>query len=320
MALKIRDDISVLGEAGFSRTWNDDAVEVYFASDPLTSGDKYESNDGQVRISSHDGQTASLEGAVAIFGTPTQLPFLWDVLGVRAAFLREGEVTSYEVELPSQVLGRPWLPSGVTIGLNVKVTDDDDGGGLDHVLSWMPDEKSNSWIATDGFAEVQFSGNVSSVDEGEAQMTEARATEVAIAEKAIGALRSYQDGRLSQAYTEFSEIRAEGTVAEQALSIFVLAEIAEARGHSDKKAELLEDLIQLRLGPGWSSWRASYALWELGWAYVDMGEPSRARSTFTEGRDVVAGILGSGVLLPQSTLLLLAGRGRKHQRSRSLFK
>jgi tetratricopeptide (TPR) repeat protein len=154
------DDEVIFGRESFSKTWRQDCVEVYFDGDLVNvQKDDYDSNDGQIRVSSEDGDSAQLEGAVKVGDNILQLPLLWNALGVTAALKRTSRGYVVELQVPTHVFGKSWFSSGEKVGLNVKVIDVDSNNTL-KVLSWQGDANSTSWLSTRNIAEVVMEGSV----------------------------------------------------------------------------------------------------------------------------------------------------------------
>lgn len=160
VAFRVRDDQLTFGKEGFSTTWRQDCVEIYFDGDLVdVQKDTYDANDGQIRISSEDGHEAIMEGVVMVGDTPTQLPLLWEALGVVSAMEYTPDGYTVEVQIPAKVVGRAYLRPGDRMGLNVRVIDVDRDYVL-KVVSWQPDVHSNSWINTRSIVPVQFLDDV----------------------------------------------------------------------------------------------------------------------------------------------------------------
>jgi len=162
-AVRVRDDHLIFGEDAYIRRWNDDAVEILFDGNRSASDLGPDGDDGQIRIP-FDTEEPLCEG---VAGRTMQLvdylpPLAWEELGVEAAGAQEVDGYTVEVRIPCYLLGLERFAEGVEIGVNLRVMDDDDGGGIDRMVDWAGDrENLSADMKTANFGVLRVSGQVS---------------------------------------------------------------------------------------------------------------------------------------------------------------
>jgi hypothetical protein len=164
VAVAVTDDRLVFGEPVFGAAYNDDSVEIYFdgglerhgyseESHTVTSTD-YDANDAEIRFSLESSGGVRLEG-MGLFGDRLMmLPGLWESMGITAAIEKNPSGYTAELKVPKLVFVSVPLRSGVQIGFNVMINDDDNGGPRDSKISWSADLFDQSWITTKYFGRL----------------------------------------------------------------------------------------------------------------------------------------------------------------------
>ena len=170
VAVEVKDDRIVSGGHPYNGRWNEDCVEICFDGDPLHNpvgmaprtgcySEGFARNEGQIRVCL-DG---SLEGEGGIFRTTSSdfifeamPPYSWEALGVMAGVEVEEGGYAVEVGIPKEVLELEKLDVGLSVGLNVRVLDDDDGGRLDHLVDWAGDFDNLSYRSTLNYGVVEL--------------------------------------------------------------------------------------------------------------------------------------------------------------------
>jgi len=157
VAVKIWDDEKVIDEDVGNDVYMDDSLEIYIDGDNSKSED-YEADVSQITIGRYNAE-----------GKPTQ-PKLNSWRGMNEAGKAASETetmaavvdTDYgwavEVAIPLDAFGIK-LENGKTIGFNVKLNDDDDGGNMDHTLGWSKVERlgnNASFRNPSVFGELKF--------------------------------------------------------------------------------------------------------------------------------------------------------------------
>ena len=162
-AVRVRDDHLIFGEDAYIRRWNDDAVEILFDGNRSASDLGPDGDDGQIRIP-FDTEKPLCEG---VAGRTMQLvdylpPLTWERLGVETAVAQEEDGYAVEIRIPCYVLGLERFAEGVEIGVNLRVMDDDDGGGMDRMVDWAGDrENLSADMKTANFGVLRVTGQVS---------------------------------------------------------------------------------------------------------------------------------------------------------------
>jgi tetratricopeptide (TPR) repeat protein len=162
-AVRVRDDHLIFGEDAYIRRWNDDAVEILFDGNRSASDLGPDGGDGQIRVP-FDTEKPLCEG---VAGRTMQLvdylpPLAWERLGVEAAVAQEEDGYTVEIRIPCYLLGLERFGEGVEIGVNLRVMDDDDGGGMDRMIDWAGDrENLSADLKTANFGVLRVSGQVS---------------------------------------------------------------------------------------------------------------------------------------------------------------
>ena len=162
-AVRVRDDQLIFGEDAYIRRWNDDAVEILYDGNRSASDLGPDGDDGQIRVP-FDTEEPLCEGVV---GRTMQLvdylpPLAWERLGVEAAVAQEEDGYAVEVRIPCYLLGLERFAEGVEIGINLRVMDDDDGGGMDRMVDWAGDrENLSADMKTANFGVLRVTGRVS---------------------------------------------------------------------------------------------------------------------------------------------------------------
>ena len=164
VAVAVTDDRLVFGEPVFGAAYNDDSVEIYFdgglerhgyseESQIVTSTD-YDANDAEIRFFLDSSGGVRLEG-MGLFGDRLMmLPGLWESMGITAAIAKNPSGYTAELKVPKLVFVSLPLRSGVQIGFNVMINDDDNGGPRDSKVSWTADLFDQSWITTKYFGRL----------------------------------------------------------------------------------------------------------------------------------------------------------------------
>ena len=169
IAVSVNDDVLVFGEEKFGDGHQDDSVEIYFDGDLAVrqsqntalydhnshrNNYEYDKNDGQIRLSM-DRQNKVHLGGVGLFGNQLMiLPGLWESLGIVAAIQENATGYTAELKVPKGAFVSAPLQFGVTVGFNVMINDDDNGGNRDSKISWSPDLYDQSWFRTEMFGKL----------------------------------------------------------------------------------------------------------------------------------------------------------------------
>ncbi len=153
VAFKVKDDeIQSGGDTGCD-VWKDDSVEIYIDAEHEQGG-SYDKNDAQITIGADniggDINKPKLGGCVGITQGPTT--------GTIVAVVKTDEGWSVEAAVPLKNAGWNIKPkTGLVIGFNTQMNDDDDGGDRDHKLIWSDkDVADRSWTDPSVFAELTF--------------------------------------------------------------------------------------------------------------------------------------------------------------------
>ena len=143
IAIQVKDDQLIFGESEtFGAGWRDDMVHIYLDGDLANTGNGYDANDSMIDITKNRDGLIILEGHLPFNGTTVQVPYLWNAVGVQAAIKEQKGGYSVEVLVPKSVLGLDAFRVSTKIGLNIAVSDDDDGGERDNKLGWAKDSRN----------------------------------------------------------------------------------------------------------------------------------------------------------------------------------
>ena len=167
IAVSVNDDVLVFGEEKFGDGHQDDSVEIYFDGDLAvrkqknadnyyrnTNRSNYDRNDAEIRFSKDRQGKVHLEG-MGLFGDRLMVfPGLWESLGIVAAIQENATGYTAELKVPKGVFVSAPLQFGVTVGFNVMINDDDNGGNRDSKISWSPDLYDKSWFRTEMFGKL----------------------------------------------------------------------------------------------------------------------------------------------------------------------
>ncbi|MFC1508700.1 sugar-binding protein [Candidatus Omnitrophota bacterium] len=159
VAVMVNDDNVIIGNHIFGEGWNDDSVEICFDGDSATTNKSFfDTNDGQLRIQGNPLGVPYIEGIIPYLYI-AQIPYYWEARGVRCGFSKTNTGYNVEVAIPLEVLEWENVTSGNSIGVNVRILEDDNeenGEFCDSVLSWSFDPDKSSWWKTDRFNRIQF--------------------------------------------------------------------------------------------------------------------------------------------------------------------
>lgn len=155
VVVEVADDRLVFGDSQtYGRGGHDDMVHIYLDGDlekknteiliPMRSD--YDDNDSVIGITRNQNGMVVLEGS--LLETRIMAPYLWNAVGVQAAVREQKDGYVVEVQIPRDVLGLEAFRKGTKIGLNVAVTDDDDGGWRDNKLGWSGDVENLGSLTT----------------------------------------------------------------------------------------------------------------------------------------------------------------------------
>lgn len=128
--VEVADDIKIRDSG--PTVWNDDAVEIYLDAD-ISRGNSYEGDDVHLIFARGDNNYTAYQSSALIPHT--------------GIVFSQQEVTGgyvVEAKIPWSSIG---LPNGIEnqqIGIEVQLSDDDDGGTRDHKLTWN-DPTDMSW-------------------------------------------------------------------------------------------------------------------------------------------------------------------------------
>jgi tetratricopeptide (TPR) repeat protein len=287
IAIKVLDNELTFGKEAFSKTWRQDCVEVYFDGDLVNvQKDDYDSNDGQIRVSSEDGHSAQLEGAVKVGEHILQLPLLWNALGVKAAVMSSTYGYGVEIKIPATVLGRQQLRPNDKVGLNFRVIDVDNDNDL-KVLSWQQDYKSTNWLSTRSIAEVDFTGEEipsssisTSIERGRLTVT-INSDVGSSTEKALARIAR---GDKSSAEPFLKDILSTVTAPEvHAWASYMLAQQKEEEGNDEEAIFYLEDFLKNTSAEiGLRDWVAANIMVKLAKMYQRVDNEDRACAILVE--------------------------------------
>ena len=151
VALEVTDDKTVTGETMGNDLWKDDSVEVYIDANNAKTA-TYEGDDAQITIGAVNMDLGNIDEP-ELGGTGDGAK-----TGTKAAVVASNDGWIVEAAIPLQ--NDKWdikLENGKTIGFNVHLNDDDDGGDRDHKLIWsLKDAADSSWQNTSVFGELKF--------------------------------------------------------------------------------------------------------------------------------------------------------------------
>jgi len=148
VAIKIWDDIKVVGENTGGAVWQDDSVEIYIDGGNEKAG-AYDANDAQITIG-RDNVGGDVNNPKMGGSGPRT--------GIKAAVVDTATGWALEAAIPLANHGIK-AAVGKVIGFNIQLNDDDDKGGRDHKLAWSSVELAageGSWNNPKMFAELQF--------------------------------------------------------------------------------------------------------------------------------------------------------------------
>lgn len=121
-----------------TNTWDDDAVEVYI--DPENNGGAYGANDRQY---------------VKVYNTSTLAEIHGNTANVLHGWAAVAGGYTIELGVPWSALGISSPAANFTIGFDIGVNDDDNGGARDHQQVWKGDV--NNWQSTSNFGDLVLS-------------------------------------------------------------------------------------------------------------------------------------------------------------------
>jgi hypothetical protein len=157
IAIKIRDDDKCVDENVGDDVWNDDSIELYIDGDNSKSAE-YEADVSQITIGRYnigeDPKTPKLNAWTGGNG----LGQAASATGTMAAVVDTDYGWAMEVAVPLDSFNIE-LDDGTVIGFNVQLNDDDDGGDVDHKLSWSEKEREGdetAYLDPSVFGELKF--------------------------------------------------------------------------------------------------------------------------------------------------------------------
>jgi len=156
VAVTVTDETLVFGESSFGKLYNDDCIQFYFDGDRRNVTAKiFDENDGQILVTLDDQGNTFIEGRTPI--VLQLVPYTWQAVGIRSSLRQNAKGYIVELAIPYRALGWKGIQSGKTMGMNLRVFDDDDGGDFDSVLEWAIDKDvTKIYTCTDGYKEVVF--------------------------------------------------------------------------------------------------------------------------------------------------------------------
>jgi hypothetical protein len=139
--LTVVTDETKINDSG-GETWKDDGIEVYIDID----------NNKQTTYGANDYQYTFRWNDLSIY------PKNGSTVGIE--FIISGTPTGYifEAKFPWTTLGLASPRSGIILGYDVHVNDDDNGGERDHKIAWFTTD-DNSWNNPSLFANAKLTGN-----------------------------------------------------------------------------------------------------------------------------------------------------------------
>ncbi|MBM4046872.1 MAG: hypothetical protein FJ279_17340 [Planctomycetes bacterium] len=150
VAVWIRDDRLIYGEAPGCDVWSDDSLEIFMDADG-SGGSFYDPGDAQITIPLVNLGRDPANPAICGIQHPTE--------GVQAAVVHTSDGWAVEAAIALRIPGK-WniAPAdGSRIGFNISVNDDDDGGLEDTILTWSAEDFGQAWQRPGVFERLAFS-------------------------------------------------------------------------------------------------------------------------------------------------------------------
>ena len=124
----------------------DDLLAIKFDGDIKNIEKLYfDANDGHIRVEPDADGAAHLEGSTPYL-TGNDIPYFWELRGVRSGFAISDEGWNIEMAIPVHVLGWDGAKPGMIFGLTVGVSDADNSLSIERGFSWTHDpDRSALW-------------------------------------------------------------------------------------------------------------------------------------------------------------------------------
>jgi tetratricopeptide (TPR) repeat protein len=147
VGINVKDRHLSFGRHGFNQAWMDDAVWIAFYGGTSLRhlvNQGYRGNDGQILLSADTFGRVTIDGAVPASrknaSAPTlQYPYLWSLLGVKAALATVEDGYTVEVAIPFELLGWSAGSRPPDLKMNIRVSDSDGGTSYARSAIWARD-------------------------------------------------------------------------------------------------------------------------------------------------------------------------------------